>query len=73
MQKKNKTPTTDSDVPIGIFRSGVLDARNKRKYGQRVGVPYPRRDRKMIGGELVLFSNDTSGVSYKRINRVGKV
>ena len=33
------TPTTDVDAPTALSRSGVLDARNRRKHGQWYGVP----------------------------------
>ena len=39
------TQTSGVDAPIGLSRSGVLDARNRRKHGQWYGVPLYRKGR----------------------------
>ena len=45
-----KTLTPGADAPMAQTRSGVLDARNRRKHGRCCGVPLHRRGR----GNLLL-------------------
>ena len=35
----------DADVSVSIFQSGVLDARDRKKYGRNCGVPLHRKGR----------------------------
>ena len=39
------TPTASADASIGLIRSGVSDARDRRKYGRWYGVLIYRRGR----------------------------
>ena len=58
------------DVPIGLLRLGMWDARYTRKYGIRCGAPLLNKDR---GGRgLDLSSHERKGGSFKRINGTGK-
>ena len=36
-------PTSGSDVPAGLFRSGVLNVRDRRNYRPRCRVPLYRK------------------------------
>ena len=58
--------TSGVDVSTSQFRSGVLDVRDKRRYGSRCGIPLHRKNK--WGQGLVLSSHDINGGSYKRIN-----
>ena len=44
---------SDVAVPAGLFRPGVLVARNRRKFGMRCGVPLYRMGR---GGRYYSYS-----------------
>ena len=37
------TPELGTDAPTSLFRSGVLDARNRRKHGRLCWVPLHRK------------------------------
>ena len=71
-RKEGQTGTLmpGADDPIGPSRSGVLDARNRRKHGRWCLVLLHRRSRGDYG--LVLSSHDMNGGSYRRMNEVGK-
>ena len=64
------TPTLGAVVPTGFFRSSMLDARERRKFGPRCGVTLHRRDRDGKGS--VLSSHNRNGGSYKRMDGIGK-
>ena len=49
---------------------GVLDAKERRKYGRNCGVLLHRKDRGARGS--VLSSDDKNGESCKRMNGIGK-
>ena len=38
-------PTPDAEAPTVPTRSGVSDAKNRRKHGRLYGIPVYRRDR----------------------------
>ena len=40
------TPVSGTDAPTGPFRSGVSDARNRRKHGRSYGIPIYRKGRR---------------------------
>ena len=64
------TLTPDADAPIGPTRSGVSDARNRRKHGRWYGVLTQRKGR---GGKgPVLSSPDRNRESYQKMNEVAK-
>ena len=64
------TLTSGADVPIGLFLSGVLDARDWKKYGRISGVLFHWKDRGDWG--LVLSSHDRNGGSYNGMIGAGK-
>ena len=64
------TPTPVAEALTGQSRSGVSDARNRRKHGRWCGVPLNNRER---GGlRSVLSSHERNGGSYKRMIVIGK-
>ena len=64
------TPTSCANAPTGLSRSGVSDAKNRKKYSRWYGAPLHMNSRG--GYRLVLSSLDNNGGSYKRMNGVGK-
>ena len=63
-------PTTGVDVPIGLSRSGVWNARVMRNDGRRCGALLLKKGRG--DSELVLFSHDRKGGNCKRLTEMGK-
>ena len=69
---QKRTPMSGADIPIGLFRSGVWDARDRIKYGQRflffLHLHFFLQVKEKEDWELVLSSYDRNAGSYKRIN-----
>ena len=71
MEAKKKIRMASAGVPIGYYRSGMLDAWNRRKYRWRCGVPLHKNRQ----GELEInhiSSHDKNGGSYKKLYGAGK-
>ena len=59
-----------TDALIGIFRSGMWNARERRKYGRRCGFLFHKKGRGDL--MLVLSSHENNGGSSKMINGAEK-